>query len=152
LIGAAGALAIAAAGGSERPDTIKEQVHEIGETLRCPVCQNLSVADSPSRTAQQMRDRIESGLRAGRTPDEIRSGFVAAYGEWILLSPPKRGIDLLVWIGPGLLLASGIVIALLAVRRWTLPGPSGHDRTEPISGDDRRLLERALAAGEAHPQ
>jgi cytochrome c-type biogenesis protein CcmH len=153
LAAAAVVLAVVAARGPAPPGTVEEQVHAIGATLRCPVCQNLSVADSPSRTAQQMRAQIEQGLRAGRTPDEIREGFTAAYGDWILLSPPRRGIALVAWIVPALLLLSGLVVAGTAVRRWTAALAGGGGRPAgALSSEDRRLLEGALGATEKEPE
>ncbi len=41
-----------------QPDDLEEQARRIAAELRCPVCQNLSVADSPSEMAQQMRALI----------------------------------------------------------------------------------------------
>ena len=38
-----------------QPTDLEEQLRAISKELRCPVCQNLSVADSPSEMAQQMR-------------------------------------------------------------------------------------------------
>jgi cytochrome c-type biogenesis protein CcmH len=148
LMAAAAALALVAFSAPDPTGSPQEQVQAVGETLRCPVCQNLSVADSPSRTAQQMREQIAAGLKSGRTPDQIRAEFVAAYGEWILLAPPKKGIDLLAWIGPAALLLGGLVVALLALRRWTSAGVHSRpeDQSEPLSAEDRRLLERALAS------
>ena len=42
-----------------QPTELEEQIRIIATELRCPVCQNLSVADSPSELAQQMRAMIK---------------------------------------------------------------------------------------------
>jgi cytochrome c-type biogenesis protein CcmH len=162
LLVAAGALAFVAARGPAQPETLQDRVHQVASGLRCPVCQNLSVADSPSAVAGSMRATIGRDLRAGRTPDQIRARFVAAYGQWILLSPPRGGIDLVAWIAPLLLLLGGLVAALIAIRRWTLGPPSGAaDGADPaafpgrgstLAPSDRRLLERALASVEDEPE
>ena len=154
---AAVALASVAARGPAPPRTMEERVHEVAASLRCPVCQNLSVADSPSRLAQEMRATIERELRAGRSPDDIRADFAEAYGAWVLLSPPRRGLDVVAWIGPAALFAGGLVVVARAVRRWTAAGPDGpgaasSDRPPAdLSASDRALLERAMAGphGEA---
>ena len=45
--------------------------------------------------------------------------FVSNYGEWILLSPAPRGINLLVYALPILLVLGGLLAVVLAVWRWT---------------------------------
>jgi cytochrome c-type biogenesis protein CcmH len=91
LLVAGAAVVIVAAGllarGDREPATIEDRAQAIAAALRCPVCQNLSVADSPSRLAGEMRAEVEGQLRAGRTDDEVRAFFVARYGEWVLLEP-----------------------------------------------------------------
>ena len=67
-----------------------EDVHAVASQLRCVVCQNLSVADSPSEMAHQMRDLIRERLAAGERPDQVMAYFVQRYGEWVLLAPPAR--------------------------------------------------------------
>src|SRR5207247_8601909 len=76
------------------------EVHEIAGGLRCVVCQNLSVADSPSEMARQMRAIVRERLEAGESPTEVVQYFVDRYGEWILLSPRRSGFTLLVWLAP----------------------------------------------------
>src|SRR3990170_3818312 len=78
----------------------EQTVHEVASQLRCVVCQNLSVADSPSETAKQMRAIVRERLAAGDSPEQVLAYFVEKYGIWILLSPPKSGFTLLVWVVP----------------------------------------------------
>lgn len=97
---------------------LDEQVRQVAAQLRCPVCQNLSVADSPSETAQQMRAVIRDQLQAGKTPEEVLAYFRSKYGDWILRSPRPHGLNLLVWLGPFAGVAVGLGVVALAVRRW----------------------------------
>ena len=99
------------------PD-IEEQTRAISAELRCVVCQNLSVADSPSEMAQQMRSSVREQLQAGKSPHEIKDFFVSKYGEWVLLAPTNTGFNRLLWWLPLTVLIIGVVAALLLVRRW----------------------------------
>src|SRR5262245_7265546 len=99
------------------PD-LEDRTREIATELRCVVCQNLSVADSPSETAQQMRAIVREQLQAGKSPDQIKDFFVSKYGEWVLLKPKTTGISALLWILPYVVLVLGVLAALWFVRRW----------------------------------
>lgn len=117
--------------------THAERVDAVAETLRCPTCQGLSVADSPSTVAASMRDLIGEQLAAGRSPDEVRAWFVDRYGEWILLSPTPAGLGWLVWLAPLVLVGAGAAVALTVARR----------RQDRRAGDlDRAAVEGSLAA------
>jgi cytochrome c-type biogenesis protein CcmH len=153
MVAAGVVLAVVAARGPAPPTTVQERVRAVAATLRCPICADLSVADSPSGLAAQMRATIAQDLRSGLTPDQIRSRFVAAYGQWVLLSPSRHGLDLLAWIAPILLLAAGLGLGAMTVRRWSsrreraaaVSAPAlGAVSPDALSTEDRRLLERAL--------
>jgi cytochrome c-type biogenesis protein CcmH len=120
---------------------VERRVAAIAAQLRCPVCQNLSVRDSPSDVAAAFRARIRELVRAGRSDEEIRAFFVARYGEWILLSPPRRGIGIVVWLAPALLLSAGLATVALAVRRWTNRGR----RLDAAADLDADAMARARA-------
>ena len=121
LVAALGVLALAvwpAAAQSAKPVS-EDVVHEVAAQLRCVVCQNLSVADSPSEMAGQMRAIIRERLAAGESPAEVQRFFVERYGEWILLAPPRRGFNLLVWLIPIVAVAVGLAATVALVWRWT---------------------------------
>jgi len=101
-----------------QPVDLDEQVRSIAAELRCVVCQNLSVADSPSELAQQMRAVVREQLQAGKSPEEIKAYFVSKYGDWVLLAPPKKGFSVLVWVLPFVAAGAGIIGVLFVVRRW----------------------------------
>src|ERR1044071_4279085 len=112
------------------PD-LEDQTRAIATELRCVVCQNLSVADSPSEMAQQMRGVIREQLQAGKRPDEIKNYFVSKYGQWVLLAPSKSGVSLAVWILPFIALAIGLGLGLWFLHRWT----KRPKQTSPASAD-----------------
>jgi len=97
----------------------EDAVHAVASQLRCVVCQNLSVADSPSETAQQMRAIVRERLAAGERPDQVIQYFVDKYGDWILLAPRRSGFTLLVWLAPAIALMTGFLVIALLLRRWT---------------------------------
>jgi cytochrome c-type biogenesis protein CcmH len=98
------------------------RVREVSSELRCPVCQGLSLQDSPSELSQEMKDVVREQLAAGKSPEEVKQYFVSKYGEWILLEPEPTGFNVAVYLLPiGLFLVGGAVI-LLAVRKWTATG------------------------------
>lgn len=145
LLAAALAIAVAAARSAGAPQTLDARVQAVASTLRCPVCLNLSVADSPSPVAQEMRNQIRRELQTGMTPDQVRAQFVASYGEWILLSPPKRGLTLAAWLMPPLLLLVSAVAAALMIRRWTRKARREPAQTVALTETERQLLAVELA-------
>jgi cytochrome c-type biogenesis protein CcmH/NrfF len=115
---------------------LEAQVREVAAKLRCPTCRALSVQDSPSGMAQEMRDLIREQLRSGKTPDEVAAYFVDRYGEWILLKPKAEGFNWTVWLLPVLMLAGGLFFVFLTARRWVEQGQARAERFEDDEGSD----------------
>jgi cytochrome c-type biogenesis protein CcmH len=131
------ALAVAAgAGRSER--TPAARARHVASQLRCPVCEGLSVADSPSPTARAIHDDIRRRVEAGESDEEIRAAFVDRYGESILLRPTSTGIAALVWALPVVALVLGAAGLGFAFWRWRR-----EPRLSPTEAD-RALVGEAL--------
>jgi cytochrome c-type biogenesis protein CcmH len=153
------ALVVVASRGPTHPPTFSERVDAIASNLRCPVCQNLSVADSPSEIARDMRAEIGRRLRAGQTPEQIDAFFTAKFGRWILLTPDPGGIGLFAWLTPVLVIAGGGALAYVLVRRRRRPAvagagaaadadaAAGHDDGGPrLTDAERAEVQRELDA------
>jgi len=93
------------------------RTNDIGGLLRCPVCQGLSVADSPSSMARNMKAEVRQKLAAGYDQEQILAYFERSYGEFVRLDPPMRGVNWLVWFGPLAVLVAGGGVVAWAVKR-----------------------------------
>lgn len=106
---------------SPADSALEARTTRVASTLRCPVCQGESIQDSPSELAREMRSLVRDQLRAGRTPEEIRAYFVERYGEWILLEPAMKGLNVLLYVFPVLLVLGGLALVAVLVRKWSAP-------------------------------
>jgi cytochrome c-type biogenesis protein CcmH len=102
-------------GDEHRP--VNARVADVASGLRCPTCTAVSVAASNSVMAQSMRRQIRHQLLAGRSPDQVRTWFVARYGRQVLLDPGTEGLGLLLWVLPAAALAAGAVTLLVTRHR-----------------------------------
>ncbi len=140
---------LAAAGAQvPAPAADEHEVHEVAAQLRCVVCQNLSVADSPSEMASQMRGVIRERLAAGDRPDQVVQYFVDKYGEWILLAPRRQGFTLLVWVLPPLVAVLGLVLVGARLVRWTRGAAT---RRQPAAPVEPAMAERIRREMEREP-
>jgi cytochrome c-type biogenesis protein CcmH/NrfF len=142
VFGLAAVLAVIAALAPARADALQargrvveetpidRQTREISSQLRCVVCQGLSLQDSPSQLAQDMRAVVREKLEEGMTPDEVKAFFLESYGEWVLLRPEPKGFNLVVYIMPVLMLFGGAGFVFFKVRHWTAAKPEEVDVEE----------------------
>jgi cytochrome c-type biogenesis protein CcmH len=139
------ASALGAAGEEAGASVSEEEVQAIASQLRCVVCQNLSVADSPSEMAGQMRDLIRERLGAGDRREQVMAYFVQRYGDWVLLAPPARGLNLVLWLAPFAAVAGGLAMVLTLARRWRRPAGTPEREAPPAVGPrDRERLAAEL--------
>ncbi len=112
----------------------------IAAALRCPVCQGLSVKDSDSPTARDIRADIRRRVDDGETAAEIRQAYVDRYSNWVLLRPKTSGFEALVWAVPAAALAGGAVALAGMFWRWR-----GRNVSRPPTEGERQLVAAARA-------
>src|SRR5690554_4941345 len=89
---------------------------ELINELRCPKCQNQSIADSDAPLAKDLRDRTYLMVQQGATKQEVVDYMVARYGDFAYYRPPIQLSTLVLWIGPVLVILIGVGVILLRVR------------------------------------
>lgn len=131
--------ALAAAAGATEvrifKDATEQQRYErlVGE-LRCLVCQNQSLADSDADLARDLRDEVYQIIQSGKSDEEAVKFLVDRYGDFVLYRPPVKPITLLLWIGPFVLLAGGLLFIRLRTRQ--------PERSVELSAAERERLRQ----------
>jgi cytochrome c-type biogenesis protein CcmH len=145
LLACTSTLAFPQADEVARPDpAVEKRLKELGEELRCLVCQNQTIADSNAPLALDLRNQIRTQIAQGRTDDQIRAYMVERYGEFVLYKPPFMATTALLWAGPFLLLlVGGVIWAVVARRTARTPAPE----PQPARRAEIEALLEGRAAG-----
>jgi cytochrome c-type biogenesis protein CcmH len=115
---------------------LETRARNIGQQLRCLVCQNESIDDSNADLARDLRKIVRERLVAGDS-DEQAIGFLRArYGDFVLLKPPFEPATWALWLGPPSILLLGAAFAFVVLGRHRA---GSEDR--PLSEAERRALE-----------
>jgi len=142
------AVALALLVGWHRPTGSRraQEIATLERDIKCPSCDDLSVAVSTAPTAIAVRHTIVRRIDAGQSPAQVEQYLVSRYGTAILLEPPTSGPTVVVWVLPGL---AGVVAAgALAGFLWR----RGRQRAVAVPEDDEALVRAALQAMGAGPE
>jgi len=113
-------------------EALDRKTAEVTALLRCPVCQGLSIADSPASMAVNMKREVRDLLAAGYSAEQVLAYFEKSYGEFVRLQPPLRGFNWLVWLAP----IAALLVGLFIVRRFVRPASSGTGVIENVDASD----------------
>jgi cytochrome c-type biogenesis protein CcmH len=119
-----------------------ERTHEVASLLRCPVCQGMSVADSPSEMAINMKEQVRELLARGYTEEQILKYFEISYGQFVLLKPKSP----VIWILPVIAFVIGAVLVYMKFRKLSGPPPPPSPPTPET--DDYVARVRDLVGGD----
>ena len=114
----------------------EERYYTLVDELRCLVCQNQTIAESNADLASDLRREVYRMVEDGRSGEEIAGFMVARYGDFVLYRPPLRGGTILLWAGPFVLAAIGLVVLAVHLRRRR------RAPAIPLDPEERRRAQR----------
>jgi cytochrome c-type biogenesis protein CcmH len=131
-------LLVAAAHGKEAAPAaadpaLEARMQRIAVELRCLVCQNQTIADSHAGLAEDLRRDIREQLARGASDEQVMQYMTDRYGDFIRYRPPLKGSTAVLWIAPAALMAGGLLVLVLVLRRRARMQA---DRFEPDAPDD----------------
>lgn len=85
----------------------EQQFHEISQQLRCPQCQNNSIADSNAQISVDMRNKVYELLQQGKDKQQIIDYMIERYGNFVSYNPPLNPATIILWSAPIILLLIG---------------------------------------------
>ena len=95
----------------------QQQAIEISKVLRCPMATNQTLFESQAPIAHELKGQIFSLLEQGYKQNEILDFMVQRYGEKIRYQPEFKTSTLALWLGPLLLLITGLGLGFTLIKR-----------------------------------
>ncbi|MGD8105345.1 cytochrome c-type biogenesis protein [Pantoea sp. FN0302] len=115
----------------------EQQYRELTASLRCPKCQNNSIADSNAMIAADMRLKVYQLLKQGQDKHQITQYMIDRYGNFVTYQPPVTPSTLILWAGPLLFIIAGALVIFLRSRRQP-------DADEQLNAGDQQRLDALL--------
>lgn len=110
----------------------------LGKEIRCLVCQNETIEASNADLAKDLRRLVRERLAAGDSDAAVLAFLETRYGDFVLMNPPKRGVNWILWGAPFAVLAIGGLIILFGLRA------RAERATPPLSAEERAALETII--------
>jgi cytochrome c-type biogenesis protein CcmH len=121
---------------------MEARARDVSRELRCVVCQNESIDESNAELAHDLRVLVRERIAAGDSNRQVIDYVVSRYGDFVLLRPPLKAETWALWFGPAAVLAIGILVLAVYVRRRAKAAPA--PAAPPLTADEEERLARAV--------
>ncbi|EGT0660702.1 cytochrome c-type biogenesis protein CcmH [Citrobacter werkmanii] len=124
----------------------EQQFRQLTAQLRCPKCQNNSIADSNSMIAADMRKKVWQLMEQGQSNQQITDYMVARYGNFVTYEPPVTLATLILWLLPACFVLGGALVIFRLSRRpraalETELSPHEQARLQALLDENKRTLK-----------
>jgi cytochrome c-type biogenesis protein CcmH len=140
--GGTAVLAQAQSGETEAPivrQVSDDEVNDVSKHLYCPVCENVPLDVCGTQACADWRELVRTKLAQGQSRQEIYDYFARQYGDAVLAEPPRRGINLILWLFPVVGVGLGLVFFgryLHGLRSGPPPEQTAVAPIKPAPSDD----------------
>ncbi len=121
----------------------EERFQTLTEELRCPKCQNNNIADSNSALSSDLRGEVYRMLDEGADDETVIDFMVTRYGEFVLYKPRVTEMTWVLWYGPFVLLAIGLLVVFLIARHRRRAGSTVGEGAH-LAPEERERLKQLL--------
>ncbi|SHL74343.1 cytochrome c-type biogenesis protein CcmH [Paracoccus solventivorans] len=141
------ALGIAQGAWAVQPDEVladpglEHRARQIGQVLRCPVCQGENIDESNAPISRDLRLYVRERLVEGDSDAEVIQAVTERYGEYVLFEPRPEGANLILyWAGPLMALVALLagILFLRGRRPETAPAP------QALTPEERARLDALM--------
>ena len=98
-----------------------------------------AISDSNAELARDLRRLVRERIAGGDSDPAVLDFLSARYGDFVLLRPPVKPANYVLWFGPAIVFvggAGGLCLFLLRRRRR-----AGKSAPAPLSEDERKQVE-----------
>ncbi len=120
---------------------LEARARKLDHEIRCVKCQSEAVASSNASWAQDARRSIRELIADGASDADVKEWFVARYGEFVLMDPPKTGSTLALWLAGPSMLAVAAFGAWFYLRGREAPVSAS---AEGLSAEEQARLQEIL--------
>lgn len=100
-------------GDPSQRDLFTKVIHE----LRCSVCQNQNLSDSMAPLAVDLRNEIYQKVQSQYSKSQIIEFVTSRYGDFVLYKPPLQWGTTVLWFGPLIIVAIGLLFFAKHVKK-----------------------------------
>lgn len=118
------------------------QFKQLSNTLRCPKCQNNTIADSNAELAQDLRKKVYEMTKQGKSADEIVDYMIARYGNFVTYNPPFTLATSILWLGPLIVVLLGFALIVIKSRKARVTAEQESNWSDEKEARVRALLEQ----------
>lgn len=141
------ALGIAQGAWAVQPDevladpTLEHRARQIGQVLRCPVCQGENIDELNAPISRDLRLYVRERLVEGDSDAEVIQAVTERYGEYVLFEPRPEGANLILyWAGPLMALVA-LVAGFLFLRGRR---PEAAPAPQALTPEERARLDALM--------
>jgi cytochrome c-type biogenesis protein CcmH len=116
---------------------LEQRARDLSQGLRCPVCRNESIDESNAELSRELRILLRERLVDGDSDDQAVDFLVARYGEFVLLRPDTRGVNVVLWYAAPVMLLIALSIGWSVIRR---PAVAPDDLSEAEKAELQKIL------------